>query len=168
MLLLWLLLLSFAFDCVCCWVLFLLLSDAVELSFIDSSGTHINNKLRLSFPRRSTDNLLDHNYLSVSCHHLLNFGLSALASNPNRILFHLVSCVHLVSFRVCVLLPQQAERLSAVVSHFINISPLLHLPLHFDYASLSLSLCLFISLTQFRSFFLLFYFLFSLNDVENF
>lgn len=60
--------------------------------------------------------------------------------------------------------PKQAERLSAVVSHFISISIslLLHLQLHFDYASLSLSLCLFISLTQFRSFFLLFTFYFLL------
>lgn len=51
-------------------------SDAAELSFIDSSGTHINNKLRLSFEEdeeeEATENLPDHNYLSVSCHHLLN------------------------------------------------------------------------------------------------
>lgn len=57
--LLLLLLLSFAFDCVCCcWLLFLLFSDAAELSFIDSSGTHINNKLRLSFEEEALTTFL--------------------------------------------------------------------------------------------------------------
>lgn len=53
-----------SFCCFCVFLLLLLLLlivfvfafaffwDAAELSFIDSSGTHINNKLRLSFFQR--------------------------------------------------------------------------------------------------------------------
>lgn len=161
--LLLLLLLSFAFDCVFVAGFCFCLSDAAELSFIDSSGTHINNKLRLSFEEEAA-NLLDHNYLSVSCHHLLN-SVSQL-SPLTQIAYSFTLCLlcTLCRFVASCCCPKQAERLSAVVSHFIStsISPFLHLPLHFDYASLSLSLCLFISLTQFRSFFLLFTFYFLL------
>lgn len=156
-----------SFCCFCVLLLLLLLIvfvfvfafaffwDAAELSFIDSSGTHINNKLRLSFFQRRRmgrrDNLLrDHNYLSVSCHHLLSFGLAQVSLltqiDPRLVSYTLsprVSCAPCVVSWVR-LLAQQAERLSAVVSqlhlHFPVPLPLL-LHLHFDYAPLYLSVC---------------------------
>lgn len=158
-----------SFCCFCVFLLLLLLLlivfvfafaffwDAAELSFIDSSGTHINNKLRLSFFQRRRmgrrDNLPhDHNYLSVSCHHLLSFGLAQLSPQlltqiDSRLVSYTLS--PRVSCAPCVvswvrLLAQQAERLSAVVSqlhlHFPVSLPLL-LHLHFDYAPLYLSVC---------------------------